>query len=306
MPTDPIIIQQIYYSQKNLNVKVGVSKRRTPTWLHPDRWQREYQLRLLKYVDELEELYKRVIDNRLDPSLFERDRDLNIRTDNWVDDINNFSNEFNIDLDRTRPETMLAILRDIPEGTNQFNRAQWQRIIKAKLGVEIFQNEPFLVPLVQSWTQENVTLITSMTDDLKKNINITVRRGFINGRRHEEISKNIQKTFNVTRNRAKLIARDQVSKLNGDLSKFRQTNLGISQYTWEDSDDTRVRSTHAAHDGKIFKWSESPANTGHPGEDYQCRCWANPDFGEIDEELRAYDRHVSAELRPTLSTIGVR
>ncbi len=94
--------------------------------------------------------------------------------------------------------------------------------------------------------------------------------------------------------------------MNGDLSKFRQTNLGITQYVWEDSDDTRVRATHAAHDGKIFQWDKPPLDTGHPGEDYQCRCWANPDFGVIDEELKAYDRSIEPELRPTLHNIGVR
>ncbi len=32
---------------------------------------------------------------------------------------------------------------------------------------------------------------------------------------------------------------------------------------------------HAEREGKIFNWHISPEG-GHPGEDYNCRCWAEP------------------------------
>ncbi|MDD0884230.1 phage head morphogenesis protein, partial [Xylella fastidiosa subsp. multiplex] len=35
------------------------------------------------------------------------------------------------------------------------------------------------------------------------------------------------------------------------------------------------REDHAAHDGTVFRWSDPPA-TGHPGQDYNCRCVAIP------------------------------
>jgi len=38
-----------------------------------------------------------------------------------------------------------------------------------------------------------------------------------------------------------------------------------------------VRPDHAANDGQIFSWDISPP-TGHPGEDYNCRCYAEPAF----------------------------
>lgn len=48
-----------------------------------------------------------------------------------------------------------------------------------------------------------------------------------------------------------------------------------TRYVWHTQHDGRVRSAHAANDGKIFSWSEPPA-TGHPGEAYNCRCRAEP------------------------------
>jgi hypothetical protein len=42
-----------------------------------------------------------------------------------------------------------------------------------------------------------------------------------------------------------------------------------------------VRSAHAANNGKIFAW-DNPPETGNPSEDYDCRCVAEPYYGEID------------------------
>ena len=50
---------------------------------------------------------------------------------------------------------------------------------------------------------------------------------------------------------------------------------GSTHYIWRTQDDSRVRPAHAANDDKIFAWNNRP-ETGHPGEDYGCRCWAEP------------------------------
>lgn len=36
-----------------------------------------------------------------------------------------------------------------------------------------------------------------------------------------------------------------------------------------------MRPTHRANDGRVFTWDDPP-DTGHPGEDYNCRCAADP------------------------------
>ena len=51
-----------------------------------------------------------------------------------------------------------------------------------------------------------------------------------------------------------------------------------THYIWRTSGDEKVRSSHAANNGKIFAW-DNPPETGHPGEDYNCRCWAEPYYG---------------------------
>ena len=52
------------------------------------------------------------------------------------------------------------------------------------------------------------------------------------------------------------------------------------RYIWRTVGDEKVRSSHAVNDGRIFSWDEPPP-TGHPGEDHNCRCFAEP----IDEPV---------------------
>ena len=46
-------------------------------------------------------------------------------------------------------------------------------------------------------------------------------------------------------------------------------------YIWRTKKDDKVRSKHAEREGEIFNWHVPPEG-GHPGEDYNCRCWAEP------------------------------
>lgn len=46
-------------------------------------------------------------------------------------------------------------------------------------------------------------------------------------------------------------------------------------YLWRTVGDDKVRGAHAQRNHRLFRWSEDLPG-GHPGEDYNCRCWAEP------------------------------
>ncbi len=46
-------------------------------------------------------------------------------------------------------------------------------------------------------------------------------------------------------------------------------------YIWRTRQDDKVRGKHAEREGKIFN-KHIPPEGGHPGENYNCRCWAEP------------------------------
>lgn len=60
-----------------------------------------------------------------------------------------------------------------------------------------------------------------------------------------------------------------------------------NQYVWRTQRDERVRRSHRMNDGRIFSWAAVP-DTGHPGEDYNCRCEAIP-YVEGQTEFAFFD-----------------
>lgn len=55
-----------------------------------------------------------------------------------------------------------------------------------------------------------------------------------------------------------------------------------THYIWRTRRDGKVRSAHAEREGQIFSW-DNPPEGGHPGEDYGCRCTAEPYLPEASE-----------------------
>jgi len=57
-----------------------------------------------------------------------------------------------------------------------------------------------------------------------------------------------------------------------------------TNYIWRTRKDRKVRASHAANDGKIFAWN-NPPSTGHPGDEFGCRCTAEPYYGAGQETM---------------------
>jgi SPP1 gp7 family putative phage head morphogenesis protein len=258
-------------------------KKKQPEWLWPTPVAVEYTRFLSKYVDLLAEQIQKNITDHLQTLLDQRNLTAP-RVDDWADDVERGINQSRLGL-MSAPLSLGPKISDFGDKTNLWNDKEWRKQLQASFGVDIFQREPWLREELNSWTKENIDLITSMTEDHIKQVGGIVQRGIRSGASIKNISKDIQDRTGVTKSKAKLIARDQVSKLNGELTQLRQTNLGVRKYIWWDSGDSRVRDTHKAHNGKTYSWDKPPAGTGHPGEDYQCRCWAEPIFDEVKEEL---------------------
>lgn len=161
--------------------------------------------------------------------------------------------------------------------------------IKASVSIDISpvlnQSGPIL-DAMKSATKANIELITSIPDQYFEKLGDAVGKNMEAGMRFEDLAKEIERIGDVTESRAKLIARDQTSKMNGAFNQARQTSLGIEKYVWQTAGDERVREEHAENDGKVFGWNDPPPNTGHPGDDVNCRCVAVPYFDlDSEEEL---------------------
>ncbi|WP_449395501.1 phage minor head protein [Devosia riboflavina] len=82
-----------------------------------------------------------------------------------------------------------------------------------------------------------------------------------------------------------------------------------THYTWRTAGDDRVRHTHSTLEGQVFAWTSAPSE-GHPGTAPNCRCWAEPYYGNPalpDAFLQLIsERHVSndpLELWASIETL---
>jgi len=150
--------------------------------------------------------------------------------------------------------------------------------VRRSIGIDIggfLTRNTAMQQVMDAATRANIGLIKSLPEQYFDTIAERLTAGIDAGLRYEDLAGQLQSLGDVTDHRAKLIARDQTSKMNGAMTMLRQTSLGISRYVWQTAEDERVRTEHAALDGQEFEWDTPPA-TGNPGEPVNCRCVAVP------------------------------
>ncbi len=174
--------------------------------------------------------------------------------------------------------------------TVKLNVREWKRAVKDTLGIDLLDDYyagEFYRQALEAWTQMNVGLIKTIPSETLDKMREIVVTGYQNGKTTTSIVKEIQRAYSISRRHARLIARDQLGKLNADITKKQQQDAGVEEYEWSDSRDSRVRERHRELNGKRFRWDDPPVvdeRTGrrcHPGQDFQCRCCSLPVF-DID------------------------
>lgn len=128
---------------------------------------------------------------------------------------------------------------------------------------------------IRTRLEQSLKYIKKVDEKTQKRIADTVLDGLKKGKSKTDLEKQLSRMRSLPKSRAKLIARDQVGKLYGNLAKARQEDIGVTKYRWVTVGDSKVRAKHRAREGKIFSWSDPPEG-GHPGEDINCRCTAEP------------------------------
>jgi SPP1 gp7 family putative phage head morphogenesis protein len=295
--SDAILMLKARREQMALNKKPRRFRlKRLPRWLHPISVEVAYNKELQWYVGQIEDRINKILMPHIPSLVNQRNQFVPepARADDWADDGERLMEATRIGLTDI-PFNKTTSASVIGNKTNAWNDKEWKKILKSGLGVDAFQREPWLNQELNSFVKENVGLITKMEEDLLSDVEGTMQRSIRAGESSGNVAKKIQERVNVSKSRAKLIARDQVGKLNGQLTELRQTNIGVEKYIWRTAEDERVRESHKRNNGKKFSW-DKPPSTGHPGQDIQCRCWAEPDFTPIFEELEPGRRFVAEEV----------
>lgn len=125
-------------------------------------------------------------------------------------------------------------------------------------------------------TDAFTVLTEKIVEDVRVTIDKEIEKQAKLGKNEAEIIEHVEKAIETYQNttiphKMEMLA----THFNGKLSEEDNSAAGYKHYFWHTAEDEKVRPAHAENNGKIFAWDDPPP-TGHPGEDYNCRCWVEP------------------------------
>lgn len=271
---------------------------------YKENLEREYQRLIDAYFALLVSIIKQHLKPLLAVPTFNQDGKTTFRTDDRKTDFLNYIKSAfkSAEQDLRKKEQDFDLskrIKKVAEIEGKLSGREWKRVVKNTLGIDIrsdYYSGDFYRSQLQKWSEENADLISTLPQDALSEMQNIVEDGFTSGRSIRDITKDMQKRFDVSRSKARFWATDQLSKLNAELAKQQQTECGVEEYIWSTSGDQRVRERHRELNGKKFRWDDPPIvdeRTGrraHPGEDYRCRCVALPVFNLETIDLPTTDK----------------
>ena len=197
---------------------------------------------------------------------------------------------------------------NIARTVDKFNKKELQAFKEIAIGEAFAEDEPWVKNVIDSWSREQVTLITKASQDMLDTVARRIREGVKAGKSARQVTAMINADLpGISYRRARIIARDQTAKLNSALTQGRMADAGIETYIWSTSEDERVRGnptglypkalpSHYVMNGKVCRWDDptvwlengewvkraGDAPYLHPGMAIMCRCVAVPNWNELE------------------------
>lgn len=254
-----------------------VPRTRFPAGATWDYFKEVRGLLILTHENVLETVEKKIIHEMKNDSL-------EMRQDNSTIKIS-------ILLDKLRKETFEYFFEEkkVERIVKQFTKTvsdnmleQFGRQFKSVLGVDPIGRNNKLLDIIMAANKENISYIKSIPETYHNHLETIILQGVRRGKATKTIAEEIQKNYNVSRDKARFIARDQAGSLSADINKAKYEQSGLKGFIWRDAGDDDVRDKHKVFNGKRFLWSEGAGPDGLlPGEDYGCRCTADVDPEEL-------------------------
>lgn len=179
-------------------------------------------------------------------------------------------------IDQWATVTAQMMIDDVNARNRQFWRQQSEQIGRA-LAVELANTD--IGQAVQDELRLQVELIKSLPRQAALQVHELALGAMTDGQRAAGLVDSIIALGSKTRSRAMLIARTEVGRVSGEMTKARAMAAGSDGYIWRSAEDRDVRPSHKKMNGQLVKWSEPPTLdnlTGHAGCLPNCRCYIEP------------------------------
>lgn len=254
--------------------------------------EREYQRGILEILKktraEIEKVVIPALPMLVDQAAVWRPRADSERFDGVADNVASLFNSVRLAITGNFNDFVInKMVQDMALKVSTWNKEQVMAAFRRSLGIDLFGGEPYLQEELTIWSTNNVNLVKDVSAQFIRQSEQIVLNGLQKGIRHEAIAKQIlngtdleKGRFKTAKARAEMIGRDQVSKLNGTLNRYRQMGAGVKRFIWRTVGDGRVRDSHAYLNTKEFTWADGAGGL-YPGDDYNCRCFAEPIFDDL-------------------------
>lgn len=194
--------------------------------------------------------------------------------------------------DAMHPNKLDALAGKFARTTSAWGKLQIQRQAKSALGIDVHTMDTNIPDLIDHFVSENVSLIKSLGNRTMDDVEKIVTRAITSGRETDDVTNDINERFNIGERHARLIARDQIGKLNGQIRATRHQELGLRRFIWRTVGDDRVRDEHeeleAQSEAQPFSYNDPPEE-GLPGEPICCRCQDEPVYQDILDAVDGND-----------------
>lgn len=162
------------------------------------------------------------------------------------------------------------------------DRNSW-REVSAQIGQGLkfeLENAP-TGPAMRGLLRDQVQLITSIPREAAQRVHDLAQEALLTSERPAALAKKIMATGEVSKSKATLIARTETARTASVLSQVRAQSIGCTYFVWKTVGDSRVRESHRALNGKVFRYDSPPVCDppdirALPGQVFNCRCRASP------------------------------
>lgn len=189
-----------------------------------------------------------------------------------------------------------ATAQNMLNEVNRADLASW-RSVSTEIGTEL-RHLLFKAPVgdrIRELLEQQVGLIKSIPLDASIRVQKLAAEMATSGERADEIEEMIRRSGEVSASRATMIARTEVARAGTVFTQARCEQAGITHYIWRTAHDRDVRPGHRAMEGKVCEWNDPPAVREndkiyyhHPGEIWNCRCYAEPIISDDKNTHRAF------------------
>lgn len=279
---------------------------------YPFGVEKKYSRQLQGFFKPLTEYVENFLNQNMEPLLRGDSKDLHLdaipgdtfrnmiyNLENWLSvympDISELSEDRNNNV-------ILAALGKTADEAMEFGNKEFAKMLDKGIHVNLPTSASWWNDMKSSWAEDNYTLITSNAKNYVSKINTLTEQAIVNGMSPKKLKEEIYKaTEGLTQKHCKLIARDQMGKLNGQITQAQMEEIGLDMYIWSTAFDDRVRDSHAAMEGLLCRWDDasvcsydggktwvdrpSAAVQLHPGQDIQCRCVGLAYYPELTAEI---------------------